>query len=188
MTEHSINDSYANNDSGKSLDISDDVWISKILHKMGDAIILSDDNGVVLNMNEVAENLTGWKLEQSQGKPIENIFNAIHEGVSFPVQNLVLKASNEKREIALPNHTVLLKRNGSQFIISNSAIPILDDHSNVSGVALVFRDVTEQSIIKKKLNESEGLLKGILENTSMIVYIKDLTGRYLFINTFSGCP
>lgn len=182
MTEHSINDSYANNDSGKSLDISDDVWISKILHKMGDAIILSDDNGVVLNMNEVAENLTGWKLEQSQGKPIENIFNAIHEGVSFPVQNLVLKASNEKREIALPNHTVLLKRNGSQFIISNSAIPILDDHSNVSGVALVFRDVTEQSIIKKKLNESEGLLKGILENTSMIVYIKDLAGRYLFIN------
>ena len=70
MTEHSINDSYANNDSGKSLDISDDVWISKILHKMGDAIILSDDNGVVLNMNEVAENLTGWKLEKSQGKRI----------------------------------------------------------------------------------------------------------------------
>ena len=46
----------------------------------------------------------------------------------------------------------------------------------------MFRDVTEQSIIKKKLNESEGLLKGILENTSMIVYIKDLAGRYLFIN------
>jgi PAS domain S-box-containing protein len=182
MAEHIINDSHSGNEPGKSLDISDDVWISKILHKMGDAIILSDDNGVVLNMNAVAEDLTGWRLNQSQGKPIESIFNAIHEGISFPVQKLVLKALNEKRAIALPNHTVLLKKDGAQFIISNSAIPILDDQSKVSGVALVFRDVTEQSIIKKKLNESEGLLKGILENTSMIVYIKDLAGRYLFIN------
>ena len=182
MTERLINDPSDANESGKSLDISDDVWISQILHEMGDAIILSDDNGVILNMNQVAENLTGWKLAASQGKPIETIFKAIHEGIPFPVQKLVLKVLNEKREIALPDHTVLIKKNGVRYNISNSAIPILDEHSNVSGVALIFRDVTEQSNIKKKLVESEGLLKGILENTNLIVYIKDLAGRYLFIN------
>ncbi len=182
MTELLINDPHDGNEPGKSLDISDEVWISKILHKMGDAIILSDDKGVVLNMNQVAENLTGWKLQQSQGKPIESIFNAIHEGIPFPVQNLVMKALHEKRPIALPSHTVLLKNDGARFIISNSAIPIKDDHSNISGVALVLRDVTEQSNIKKKLIESEALLKGILENTNLIIYIKDLAGRYLFVN------
>jgi PAS domain S-box-containing protein len=159
-----------------------DEWLSKILLRMGDAVIATDKNGAVLSMNKVAEELTGWSLNESSGKPIDSIFDAINDKTNLPIENPLHIAMKENREILLANHTILIKKDKTQRIIVDSAIPIHNDNSEIIGGALIFRDITEQSLNQKKLVESEGMLKGIMENTNLIVYIKDPEGKYLFIN------
>ena len=161
---------------------SNDEWFSKILLRMGDAVIATDQKGVVLSMNKVAEELTGWKLSESKGKSIESIFKAINDHSLLPIENPIFVALKENREILLANHTILIKKDKSQRTIVDSAIPIHDDNAKLIGGALIFRDVTEWSLNQKKLIESEGLLNGIMKNTSLVIYIKDLEGKYLFIN------
>lgn len=157
-------------------------WFSKILLRMGDAVIATDKKGAVLSMNKVAEELTGWTIDESRGKSIESIFDAINDHTNLPIENPVKVAIKEDREILLANHTVLIKKDKTKRTIVDSAIPIHNTDSKVIGGALIFRDVTEETLNKNKLVESEGLLKGIMENTSSVIYIKDLDGKFLFIN------
>ncbi|MBC7862042.1 MAG: PAS domain S-box protein, partial [Bacteroidia bacterium] len=157
-------------------------WISKILLRMGDAVIATDEKGIVLSMNKVAEDLTGWKIAESEGRQVDHIFNAINDITNLPIKNPLYKALKENKEILLANHTVLINKDKTQRIIVDSAVPIHDNDANVIGGALIFRDVTEQALDKKKLVENEGLLTSIMENTSLIIYIKDTEGKYLMIN------
>jgi|GEM_PF-1509955 len=157
-------------------------WFSKILLRMGDAVIATDQEGVVLSMNQVAEDLTGWKFSESKGKPIDSIFNAINDHTLLPIENPIKIAIKEEREILLANHTILIKKDKTQRIIVDSAVPIHGDNEEIIGGALIFRDITEQSLNQKKLVESQGLLNGIMENTSLVIYIKDLEGKFLLIN------
>ncbi|HKR06149.1 MAG TPA: PAS domain S-box protein, partial [Bacteroidia bacterium] len=157
-------------------------WFSKILQRMGDAVIATDQKGVVLSMNKIAEELTGWELSESKGKPIDSIFDAINDHTRLPIENPINIAIKEDREILLANHTILIKKDKTQRVIVDSAVPIHDDNEEIIGGALIFRDITEQSLNQKKLVESQGLLNGIMENTSLVIYIKDLAGKFLLIN------
>jgi PAS domain S-box-containing protein len=149
---------------------------------MEDAVIATDNKGDVLTMNKLAEELTGWSAAESIGKPIDNIFDAVHETSGLPIENPLNKALKENKLILLANHTILIKKDKTQRIIMDSAVPIHNNNREVIGAALIFRDITKESLSKKKLVESEGLLKGIMGNTNMVIYIKDLEGKYLLIN------
>ncbi|MEP7169122.1 MAG: PAS domain S-box protein, partial [Bacteroidota bacterium] len=186
LNYYKMSDETNNQESNMKNEIPDifdnNEWISKILLRMGDAVIATDTKGIVLSMNKVAEDLTGWNLSESRGKLIDGIFNAINDQTLFPIQNPIYKALEENKEILLANHTVLIHKDKTQRIIVDSAVPVHDADSNVIGGALIFRDITEQSHDKKKLVENESLLKSIMENTSLLIYIKDTEGNYLLIN------
>lgn len=157
-------------------------WFSKTLLGMGEAVITTDKTGKVLSMNKVAEEMTGWTLAEASGKPIDFIFDAVDEESCLSIENPIKKALHENRPILLANHTILIKKDKTQRYIIDSAVPIHNDHSEIIGGALIFRDVTEQSINQKKLEKSEGMLKGIIDNTNLVISITDLEGRYLLVN------
>ncbi|HKR06114.1 MAG TPA: ATP-binding protein [Bacteroidia bacterium] len=138
-------------------------WFSKTLLSMGEAVIATDHKGAVTSMNKLAEELTGWSLAESRGKPIDSIFDAINEHTHLPIENPINIALNENRAILLANHTILIKKDKTQRNIVDSAVPLHNDNSEIIGGALIFRDVTELSISRKKLLESERLLKETLE-------------------------
>ncbi len=50
-------------------------------------MITTDAKGVIDYLNPVAEALTGWRLEDSQGRAIEEIFRAFHEETCEPLEN-----------------------------------------------------------------------------------------------------
>ncbi len=157
-------------------------WFSKTLLTMGEAVITTDLEGNVTSMNKIAEKLTGWSFSESIGKHVDRIWNAIDDQTLLQKENPVYQAILYDKRIMMSNHTVLLARDNSQRFIVDSAVPIHDDSDKIIGCALIFRDVTELSLSKNKLFENEGLLKGIMDNTSQIIYIKDLKGNYRLIN------
>ena len=135
------------------------------LRSIGDAVITTDIDGNITLMNVLAEQITGWTLDEAQGKPLEKIFHIVkeqtHERIASPVE-MVLKSGDI---IELASNTMLISRKGQEIIIEDSAAPILDKNEETIGVVLVFRDITEKQKIEAHIQntqklESLGILAG----------------------------
>jgi diguanylate cyclase (GGDEF)-like protein/PAS domain S-box-containing protein len=120
------------------------------LHSIGDGVITTDTCGRVTFVNEIAENLTGWRSDEAIGRPLPEIFHIINEETRQICDNPVKKVLDTGLIIELANHTVLIAKDGTERFISDSGAPIRDKDGRVFGVVLVFRDVTD-----KKLQENE---------------------------------
>jgi PAS domain S-box-containing protein len=145
-------------------------------------VITTDNKGLVLSSNDAAVKMTGWKEVECLGKPIEDIFDAINESTKDSIPNPIYDALTNNKITLLANHTILVKKDQTERIIVDSAMPVHNEKSEVVGAALIFKDVTAEYGSRKKLVETEGLLQGILDNTTLVIYVKDLDGNYLLIN------
>jgi len=132
-------------------------WFKTTLESIGDAVIACDIDGQVSFMNAVAEKLTGWTLGDARGKPLETVFRIIHEETRQAAENPVAKVRRLRKVIGLANHTVLIARDNREFVIDDSAAPIMSGADNMIGVVLVFRDVTEERHMQSALVASEKL-------------------------------
>jgi PAS domain S-box-containing protein len=125
------------------------------LRSIGDAVIATDEHGVVTMTNPVAEKLTGWPLAEAAGKPLEQVFRIVHEETRAVVESPVTKVLREGGIVGLANHTVLIRRDEHETAIEDSGAPILDDMGRTTGVVLVFRDATQERAAKKALHDAD---------------------------------
>lgn len=127
------------------------------LLSIGDAVIVTNTDGIITNMNPIAEKLTGWSIQQAVGLPLNEVFKIINAHTRLTVTNpveLVLKSGEIKN---LANHTILISKDGTEYQIADSGAPIRDDYGTIRGVVLVFRDITEEYILQEQLQQSQKL-------------------------------
>ena len=141
-------------------------WLRVALKSIGDAVIATDGQGLVLFMNPVAEELTGWTTGEAQGRPLQEVFKIINERTRQPVEDPCGKVLATGHIIGLANHTVLISREGSERPIDDSAAPITDEGGEILGVILVFRDATE---IRRAQENSERLVAIVEHSTDAII-------------------
>jgi PAS domain S-box-containing protein len=149
------------------------------LRSIGDAVITTDVGGRVTYMNKVAEALTGWPHPTAIGQPLDRVFRIVNEDTRQPVENPAAKALRHGTVVGLANHTVLIRQDGSECAIDDSAAPIVDDMGMVSGCVLIFRDVTEQrEIAREKARQlmTARLLSSIVESSDDAIISKSLDG------------
>ncbi len=132
-------------------------WFQTTLESIGDAVIACNLRGTVTFMNAVSEKLTGWTLADAKGKPLEKVFHIVNEETREIVENPVEKVRRLRQVVGLANHTVLMARGGREYMIDDSAAPIMSGAGKTIGVVLVFRDVTEERRIQNALVASEKL-------------------------------
>jgi PAS domain S-box-containing protein len=125
------------------------------LRSIGDAVIATDDHGVVTMANPVAEKLTGWPQADAAGKPLDEIFRIVNEDTRETVESPVTKVLREGGIVGLANHTVLIRRDQGETAIEDSGAPILDDAGRTIGVVLVFRDATQARAAEKALHDAD---------------------------------
>jgi PAS domain S-box-containing protein len=126
-----------------SLRASEQRWATT-LSSIGDAVIATDVSGKIVFMNGVAEELTGWTLSEASQKPVKQAFNIVNEQTRREVEDPVAKVLEKGLLVGLANHTVLLRKDGSELPIDDSGAPIRDKDGKTTGVVLVFRDITER--------------------------------------------
>ena len=127
-------------------------WLATVLKSIGDAVITSDCNGTVTFMNPVAETLTGWKQSDALGKNAIEVFNITHELVCNLIERPLTQA--ELGIVNLPEQPLLITINGAKIPIDYSVACIKDDSENITGVVLVFQDITERNCAQEKLRKA----------------------------------
>lgn len=125
------------------------------LSSIGDAVIATDAQARVEFVNPVAATLTGWDAEAARGQPLQEVLRIINEHTRGPAENPVDRVLAEGVIVGLANHTLLIRKDGAEIPIDDSAAPIRDQAGEVTGCVLVFRDITER---KKTEAEIERLL------------------------------
>lgn len=85
-------------------------WLATTLASIGDAVIATDEKGLVTFMNPVAEVLTGWKKEDGLGRDLTEVFNIVNEETRTLVESPVKKAIREGAVVGLANHTILTSK------------------------------------------------------------------------------
>ena len=135
------------------------------LRSIGDAVIVTDVEGTITLINKVAEQQTGWAAREAFGKHLSVVFNIINEKTRELCENPVDNVLKTGLITGLANHTVLIRKDGTEITIEDSAAPIKQRNSATIGIVVVFRDVTEKrrmedELLKMEKLESVGLLAG----------------------------
>ncbi len=114
------------------------------IHSLGDGVISTDPFGNILIMNDVAEKLTGWSMQDALGMPFERVFRIIDENTREKCITPIKNVTENKQQNITDENVLLIKKNGEEIAIEDCASPILDDGGNIKGVVVVFRDYTDK--------------------------------------------
>lgn len=136
--------------------------IRTTLYSIGDAVITTDLAGRVQQMNVIAEELTGWREHDAREQYLGGIFNIINETTRKPVALPVELVLHSGEAVGMDNHTLLISKQGNETPIADSAAPIRNEQGDMTGVVLVFRDVTDQWKKEKERRKHAESLKGII--------------------------
>lgn len=137
--------------------------LSITLQSIGDGVMATNTDGKITRMNPVAENLTGWPFIEAQGRSIEDVFNIINESTGQPATIPIQQPIDTKSVQTLEKNTILVSRNGSLCPIADSAAPIMNLSNEVTGVVLVFRDVSHEREIERHIQAQNKLLEKEVE-------------------------
>ena len=134
------------------------------LQSIGDGVITTDAKCNVEYVNPVAEELTGWKVDDASGRPIDEIFRGFHEETCEPLENPLAVAIRRDRAIKSVRPTLLIRRDGNELYIESTASPIRDGKGTVSGGVLIFHDVSESRDLNRRLSyhASHDILTGLV--------------------------
>jgi PAS domain S-box-containing protein len=125
--------------------------LSVTLRSIGDGVIVTDTEGRVTFLNVAAEELTGWASAEAVGLPCTTVFRIISEETRQAILSPVEKVLQDGAVAGLANHTILIRRDGSELPIDDSGAPMRDAQGVIRGVVLVFRDFTRHKRAEENL-------------------------------------
>lgn len=172
---------------------SNDKWFRTTLYSIGDAVITTDAVGKVLQMNPVAEKLTGWRESEAHGKLLSKVFKIVNEETRKEVRNPVQRVLREGIVIGLANHTILISKSGPEYPIADAAAPIKDTKKKVIGVVLVFRDQTAERNAQRAVQDARDFAESIIATIREPLLVLDdtlevVSVNHSFLKTFQVTP
>lgn len=164
-----------------------------ILNSIGDAVLSIDVAGNISYLNPVAEDMTGWLDQEARGRPVTEVFQIIDGATRQVAPNPMAQAIQENRAVTLTPNCVLIRRDGFEFAIEDSASPIHDRTGEVTGAVIVFRDVSVARANAEKISHSAQhdfltdlpnpiMLRDRIENAITLARRHGKQGAVLFID------
>ncbi len=153
------------------------------LNSIGDAVIATDINGRITQMNPVAQELTGWSFDAAAGRDLADVFRIVNSTTKETINNPVSEVLRSGEIVGLANHTMLISRDGKECQIADSAAPIFNIDGAIVGVVLVFRDITEEYHLQLQIRQREEQFRTIFVNSPFSIAINRLSdGIFLKVN------
>src|SRR5271165_5078747 len=127
------------------------------LNSIGDAVVATDAAGNVSFLNPVAQQLTGWDDGAAHGLPLREVLHIVGEKTRAEIDDPVDTVRRSQSVVALANSLLLISRLQQEYPIELTAAPIRNDHAQLVGVVIVFRDITQRLQTEQTLRTSERL-------------------------------
>jgi diguanylate cyclase (GGDEF)-like protein/PAS domain S-box-containing protein len=124
-----------------------------------DALICADVAGNVTFLNSAGESITGWSCAEAAGHPIEEVCKladaTTHESVTSPTA----EAIRHNATVSLRPNCILIRRDGLETAIEDSAAPIRNRRGEAIGAVMVFCDVKARTLSSRMsyLAQHDGL-------------------------------
>lgn len=174
--------------------------IQATLASVGEALVLTDEQGRVTFLSPLAQSLTAWNLDEAEAKPLGQVVRLVAEGTRQPLADPVAASLRAGTTVDLADHAVLVAATGVEIPIEGKVVPLRGAENRLVGVGLAFRDATLrckresewqqrlQTQAKKgeqaeqALHESERRWAAFLDQLPGIAFLKDAQGRYVHVN------
>jgi PAS domain S-box-containing protein len=146
---------------------------------IGDAVLVTDRQGRITQLNAVGERLTGWRQADAIGRPIQDVFVIVNEENRQPAPHPVERVLRDGVIAGLANHTVLISKAGDEIPIDDSAAPVRAEDGQLLGAVMVFRDITERRQIEQERAaraRATRELAAIVESSDDAIVSKNLDG------------
>ncbi len=127
------------------------------LESIGDGVLSTDMSGNVTYLNKEAERMTGWSRVDAIGRPVAEILKLMEGGglqdgeQMKPARNPVELVIQQAKPMGLYANSVLVRKDGYQTPIEDSAAPIFNQAGQVTGAVLTFRDTSEMKAMADKM-------------------------------------
>jgi diguanylate cyclase (GGDEF)-like protein/PAS domain S-box-containing protein len=120
------------------------------LHSIGDGVVTTDGEGRVDYMNPVAEDLTGWRIDEAKGKPLASVYRVLDDESR---SQIVYRVGDASTRAEVDGRPILLQhRAGNEFAVRDSCSPIRDSEGEVVGMIVVFHDVSQLREMEQQLS------------------------------------
>ena len=124
------------------------------LNCIGDAVACTDLSGTITFLNNAAETITGWSLEEARGRPMGDVFQILDATSRAPVLTSDDGGGGRTRSVRLPPNCVLVQRDGFEIAIEDNIAPINDSEGWPTGEVIVFHDVTAARQMTQEITHS----------------------------------
>lgn len=116
--------------------------LDTVLNNTTMAVFLMDDRQECVYMNPAAERLTGYRFEETQGRPLHDVIHHTYpDGRPFPLHECAIdRAFPEENQVQ--GEDVFIHKDGSFYPVAFTASPIRDDKGRAIGTVIEVRDIT----------------------------------------------
>ncbi|MFO8059835.1 MAG: PAS domain S-box protein [Bacillota bacterium] len=149
----------------------DALYFETALRSIADAVITVGTDGRVTFMNAAACGLAGWSMGEALGRPLSEVFPAVNEVTGETAAEMIYRALTENSVGAAEEDVTLVSADAGCRTLEAGVAVLPDANSEISGVIITFRDVTERKRAERALRRSEAL------NRSMLAAIPDIVIR-----------
>jgi PAS domain S-box-containing protein len=135
------------------------------LRSIGDGVITTDLDGNVLLINQAAETLTGWTLDEAAGRSLDSVFRSIEPETREPRSSSIPMLARQAERASVLRSSVLVARDSFERRIEEVFAPLRDANGRTIGLVLVFRDIADALRVQEERAKaakiaSLGLLAG----------------------------
>jgi PAS domain S-box-containing protein len=118
--------------------------LATLLRSMSDAVIATDDEGVITFMNPAAETLTEWQEDEALGQAVTTVLPLIDEVTGTPIENPIAKVLKSQQVAYLDHFTALVTKTGTRIPIGDSASPLKRPSGEIVGAVMVFWNMSDR--------------------------------------------
>ncbi len=118
--------------------------LNAILHNTTMSVFVMDDAQQCVFMNSAAENLTGYRFEETQGRPLHDVIHHSYpDGRHFPLSECAIdRALPEENQMT--GEETFIHKDGSFYPVGFTASPIRNDEGVAIGTIVEVRDIKEE--------------------------------------------